>query len=229
MDCNTLFDIVTNHKYLTSIFPAEPQIARICVEILKGLQFMHSRFVLHKDIKSENILFNEKGDIKLADFGNSCRLNQNGKAEEQEAVGTSYWMAPEIIEEKEHDGKVDIWSFGIVVHEMLAGLPPYNQIKEGEEVKALVCSHPIPPPWNDEKDWSPSLRDMYSSCLIKDPEKRASTQQLLAHPFCTNNVATPEHVKELIITLKDKGEDSEFDEEDDEDNENDEDSNTVDE
>jgi len=203
MDSKTLFDIVTNHNYLTTIFPNESQIARISIEIIKGLSYMHSKNVLHKDIKSENILFNEKMQIKLADFGNSTRIDEDTKkAEPQEAVGTSYWMAPESIAEQEHDGKVDIWSFGVVLYEMLTGLPPYNDIKDSEEVKNLILYELFPPPWKEEVDWSSTLRSFYHRCIVKDPLKRASAEELLHHKFCTENLASFNKVKELMLLLE---------------------------
>jgi hypothetical protein len=202
MDAKTLFDIVTNHSYLNSVFPTEPQIAWISVEILKGLSFMHKRHVLHKDIKSENILFNERMQVKLADFGNSTRVDdKTGRAEPQEAVGTSYWMAPEIIAEEEHDGKVDVWSFGVVLYEMLLGLPPYNDVKDSEEVKSLILKDEFPPPWKQADEWSEVLRSFYYKCIVKDPAKRATADELLSHKFCTENVAQPSKVKELMILL----------------------------
>jgi len=214
MDSKTLFDIVTNHNYLTTIFPTESQIARISVEILKGLAYMHSKNVLHKDIKSENILFNEKMQIKLADFGNSTRMDEDTKkAEPQEAVGTSYWMAPEIIAEQEHDGKVDVWSFGVVLYEMLSGLPPYNDIKESEVVKSLVLSEVLPVPWKQEDEWSSTLRAFYYRCLVKAPLMRASAEELLHHKFCMENLATLNKVKELMVMLESADQSNEDEEE----------------
>jgi len=214
MDSKTLFDIVTNHNYLCTIFPTEPQLARISFEILKGLSYMHSKNVLHKDIKSENILFNEKMQIKLADFGNSTRVDDDTKkAEPQEAVGTSYWMAPEIIAEQEHDGKVDVWSFGVVLYEMLSGLPPYNDVKDSEEVKSLILREQFPPPWKQEDEWSPTLRNFYHRCIVKDIAKRATADELLLHKFCSESLASPQKVKELMLLLEsaDQSEDMEDD------------------
>uniref|UniRef100_A0A6B2LBK4 Protein kinase domain-containing protein n=1 Tax=Arcella intermedia TaxID=1963864 RepID=A0A6B2LBK4_9EUKA len=200
MDCNTLFDIVTHQHYLTTIWPTESQIARICCEILKGLHWIHTRNIIHKDIKSENILFNENGDIKIADFGNSCRLDEDGKAEEQEAVGTCHWMAPEIILEKAHNTKADIWSFGIVLHEILVGLPPYNEVKE-EELKNLICNHPIPSPWEENDIWSSPLQSLYNKCIIKDYNQRASAKELLEMNFFRLHDMNPQALKDLIFKL----------------------------
>ena len=81
---------------------------------------------MHRDIKSDNILVNSKGDIKLADFGYSAQLTQEKKAR-QTKVGTIYWMAPELIKGKtSYDSKVDIWSFGIFAIELADGEPPHH-------------------------------------------------------------------------------------------------------
>jgi len=215
MDSKTLFDIVTNYNYMCSVFPTEPQLARISVEILKGLSYMHTKHFLHKDIKSENILFNTNFQIKLADFGNSTHVDEEtGKAEPQEAVGTCYWMAPEIINEEEHDGKVDVWSFGIVLYEMITGLPPYNDVKESEEVKSLIVKYDIPSPWKPTDTWSKEIRSFYHRCVIKEPTKRATTEELLKHPFCTHNVAHISQVYELMEAVSNFNDDEETEEED---------------
>jgi len=217
MDAKTLFDIVTNYNYMCTVFPTEAQLARISIEILRGLSYMHSKHILHKDIKSENILFNSKMQIKLADFGNSTQVDEEtGKAESQEAVGTCYWMAPEIINEEEHDGKVDVWSFGVVLFEMITGLPPYNDVKDSEEVKSLIVKYDIPPPWKPSDVWSKEIRSFYHRCIVKDPAKRASPEELLKHPFSTHNVAHITQVYELmemVSTYNDEEEETE-DEED---------------
>ena len=86
---------------------------------------MHSKNIVHRDIKSDNILLNFDGDIKLADFGYAAQLTQEQNRRNSK-VGTLCWMAPELIESKgDYDEKVDIWSFGILALEIGDGVPPY--------------------------------------------------------------------------------------------------------
>ena len=99
--------------------------AYILYQTLKGLQTLHDQNILHRDIKSDNILVNSKGDLKLADFGYAAQLTQE-RQNRISKVGTVCWMAPELIKGKSsYNEKVDIWSFGIFALELADGEPPY--------------------------------------------------------------------------------------------------------
>ena len=110
----------------------------ISYHTLKGLHALHKRGVVHRDIKSENILVNCNGDIKLADFGYSAQLTQEQRNRKTK-VGTIYWMAPELIKgKKAYDAKVDIWSFGIFALELADGEPPYLDVPQAKILYKIV-------------------------------------------------------------------------------------------
>jgi serine/threonine protein kinase len=94
---------------------------KVCV----ALKFLHDQDILHRDIKSDNILFSMDGKVKLADFGYACKLTCQQTLRKSK-VGTICWMAPEMIRGKDkYDAKVDIWSLGIFAMEVAGGEPPY--------------------------------------------------------------------------------------------------------
>jgi serine/threonine protein kinase len=156
---------------------SEPQIACILHHTLLGLEFIHSYGRIHRDIKSDNLLVNTKGEVKLADFGFCC----SDTVKHRSVVGTPYWMAPEVIKGDEYGTKVDIWSTGILAIEMADKEPPYM---EEQPVKALflITSNPAPTVKNPS-DWSDSFLDFLNKSLEKEPEKRSTASELLKHPF----------------------------------------------
>jgi serine/threonine protein kinase len=151
----------------------------VLYKTVKALKFLHDKDILHRDIKSDNVLFSSDGKIKLADFGYACKLTQQ-QIKRKSKVGTICWMAPEMIRGKEkYDAKVDVWSLGIFAIEMAEGEPPYIH-EQQKRILFNILNNEVP--LISEK-WSRDFRDFVAQCTVKDPEKRASCDVLLAHPF----------------------------------------------
>ena len=95
--------------------------------ILEGLSYLHAHNVVHRDIKGANVLVDNNGVWKLADFGGSKRLIDGEEDVDNSMIGTAQWMAPEVIKNKMHIRQSDIWSVGWTVIEMAQGMPPWSE------------------------------------------------------------------------------------------------------
>ncbi|XP_037494301.1 mitogen-activated protein kinase kinase kinase NPK1 isoform X2 [Jatropha curcas] len=158
--------------------------------LLLGLEYLHKNGIMHRDIKGANILVDNKGCIKLADFGASKKVVELATINGAKSMkGTPYWMAPEVILQTGHSFSADIWSVGCTVIEMATGKPPWSQ--QYQEVAALfhigtTKSHPPIP-----DHLSIEAKDFLLKCLQKEPNLRSTASDLLQHPFVTGEYHEP--------------------------------------
>ncbi|KAM7257751.1 hypothetical protein ACFE04_013492 [Oxalis oulophora] len=159
-------------------------------QLLLGLEYLHKNGIMHRDIKGANILVDNKGCIKLADFGASKKVVELATINGAKSMkGTPYWMAPEVILQTGHSFSADIWSVGCTVIEMATGKPPWSQ--QYQEVAALfhigtTKSHPPIP-----EHLSSEAKDFLLKCLQKEPDVRPTASDLLQHPFITREYQEP--------------------------------------
>ncbi|GMK59258.1 hypothetical protein CspeluHIS016_0702730 [Cutaneotrichosporon spelunceum] len=140
-------------------------------QILKGLAYLHDKNIWHRDLKGDNILVDANGVCKISDFGIS---RQTQDAYDSYANGTSmkgsvFWMAPEIIQpqgKRSYSGKVDIWSLGCVVLEMLTGARPWSEVQEQMHVILMLFQGRTPGVPRDVHFSHQAYKFMFESCLI---------------------------------------------------------------
>ena len=144
---------------------------------------MHDRKILHRDLKTQNIFLTSKGEIKIGDFG-IARVLQSTYDYAQTAIGTPYYLSPEICQEKPYNQKSDIWSLGCILYEIIT----LKHAFDATSMKALVFkilrgTYPEIP-----KMYSQELRDLIAEMLTKEPEKRPSIKKILEKDFLASRI-----------------------------------------
>uniref|UniRef100_A0A1A8FZ72 non-specific serine/threonine protein kinase n=1 Tax=Nothobranchius korthausae TaxID=1143690 RepID=A0A1A8FZ72_9TELE len=175
----------------------EMEIAAITHGALLGLAYLHSHNMIHRDVKAGNILLTELGQVKLADFGSASIASPANSF-----VGTPYWMAPEVIlamDEGQYEGKVDIWSLGITCIELAERKPPLFNMNA---MSALYHIAQNDSPTLQSNEWSDAFRSFVDYCLLKIPQDRPSSGELLRHDFVRRE-RSPRILIDLIQRTKD--------------------------
>ncbi|KAJ9074587.1 Suppressor of Sensor Kinase (SLN1) [Entomophthora muscae] len=162
-------------------------------QMLQGLEYLHDKGVLHRDIKPDNLLLDHIGVIKFVDFGASKVIAQNRTLAKstkagvnKSLTGTPMYMAPEVITggNRGTRGAQDIWSLGCCVLEMVTGKRPWSNLDNEWAIMYHVASgHP---PLPDAAQISPPGMDFLKSCFVAQPTQRPTAKKLLAHPWFKN-------------------------------------------
>ncbi|KAM7514026.1 hypothetical protein LguiA_003609 [Lonicera macranthoides] len=151
-----------------------PAILKVASDVSKGMNYLHQNNIIHRDLKAANLLMDENEVIKVADFGVARVQDQSGVMTAE--TGTYRWMAPEVIEHRPYDHKADIFSFGIVLWELLTGKLPYEQLTPLQAAVGVVqqgLRPTIPTPTH------PDIVELLERCWQKDPSLRPEFSEII--------------------------------------------------
>lgn len=180
---------------------SEEEISAILQHMIKGLIYLHSHKILHRDIKAGNVLLSSEGVAKLADFGVSAKLTHTLQ-KKKTIVGSPYWMAPEVItvtkeNQEGYDLKADIWSLGITSIELADKKPPLFDIASLRVIFLIPSREP--PSFKEPAKWSKEFNDFVTTCLKKDPTKRLTSNEILKHSFVQKAKDTESIIKKIVV------------------------------
>jgi len=210
-----IMELVPNQtifEYVSQSQGFEEKLARnYFKELVSTIHSLHSLGFVHRDIKLENILIDQKYHIKLADFGFARSFDEFNKDRMTTRLGTEYYMAPEIKHSDYYSGtKIDVFACGVILFLMIFGRPPFRQ---------ATSIDPLYRHFNDEKPekfWSfverklaggkeikASLKQLIGDCLARDPEKRPTAEKILEYEWMQREFCTEEEL-ELLMSKKKK-------------------------
>ena len=167
----------------------EPLIRNFVRQILAGLSYLHGRDIIHRDIKGANVLVDNKGNIKISDFGISKRVEASallapqktgGHIHRPSLQGSVFWMAPEVVKQTSYTRKADIWSLGCLIVEMFTGTHPFPDCSQLQAIFQIGNSSARP---NVPEKASQEGKDFLGRTFEIDHEKRPSADELLLSPF----------------------------------------------
>uniref|UniRef100_A0A8C1ZU05 Mitogen-activated protein kinase kinase kinase kinase 1 n=1 Tax=Cyprinus carpio TaxID=7962 RepID=A0A8C1ZU05_CYPCA len=189
---------------LQDIYHGKQGLSSLTPVFLLGLDYLHGQKKIHRDIKGANILLNDHGEVKLADFGISAQITATF-ARRMSFIGTPYWMAPEVAAVEIKGGYnelCDIWSVGITAIELAELQPPLFDVHPLRVLFLMSKSGYQPPKLKDKSKWSTTFYNFVKSMLVRNPKKRPSAKKMLTHLFVTQPSLRQELTLELLDQLR---------------------------
>ena len=179
----SLADLLRKHPHGLG----EPRAAALTAQLLHGIAYLHARRIIHRDIKPQNLLLSDTGDLKITDFDTATHVVgvQNNK---RTCVGTPWYTAPEVIMVDPYSLSADVWSVGCCVLEMVTGKRPFAS-SNGVQALFHMVKEPHPP--LPDAGLSHDVRDFLLQCWVRDAGSRPTAAALLSHPFMARYGAEP--------------------------------------
>lgn len=177
-----LFDYILEHRYLK-----EGMACRLFAQLVSGVDYMHSKGLVHRDLKLENLLLDKHKNIIISDFGFVNSFHSSSNDMMRTSCGSPCYAAPELVISSEpyRGTKVDVWSCGVILYAMLAGYLPFDddpQNPDGENI-ARLYHYITKTPLTFPEYIPPTPRDLLRKIIVPDPHKRISLKQVRSHTW----------------------------------------------
>ncbi|KAK6922540.1 Serine-threonine/tyrosine-protein kinase, catalytic domain, partial [Dillenia turbinata] len=170
MSKGSLHDFLHKQKGMFKL----PTLLRVAFDISKGMNYLHQNKIIHRDLKTANLLMDENEVVKVGDFGVARVQSQSGVMTAE--TGTYRWMAPEVIEHRPYDHKADVFSFGIVLWELLTGEIPYSYLTPLQAAVGVVQKGLRP---TIPKHTNPKISQLLERCWQQDPNFRPNFSEII--------------------------------------------------
>jgi len=173
-----LYKLLTSKGCFSEAFSA-----KATLDLSRALAYCHSKHIIHRDIKPENLLMGYNNEIKIADFGWSIHAPTSRR---NTLCGTLDYLPPEMVENKDHDETVDVWTLGVLLYEFLTGNPPFETETHSatyQRIREVDLRFPKKVPLD--------ARDLISKLLKKDPRKRMQLTSVANHPWILRHTRKP--------------------------------------
>ncbi|WOK91431.1 hypothetical protein Cni_G00122 [Canna indica] len=171
--------------YLNKKLPSRRMAVKFALDIARGMNYLHEHkpeAIIHRDLEPSNILRDDSGHLKVADFGVSKMLKMKKTVREDKPLTSldtaCRYMAPEVLRNEEYDTKVDVFSFSLILQEMIEGCPPFSGKQDNEVLKAYASKER--PPFNPhQKKYPHGLKELIEQCWSEDPAKRPTFRSII--------------------------------------------------
>ncbi|KEH27604.1 ACT-like tyrosine kinase family protein [Medicago truncatula] len=170
MSRGSLYDFLHRQKGVFKL----PSLLKVAIDVSKGMNYLHQNNIIHRDLKTANLLMDENELVKVADFGVARVQTQSGVMTAE--TGTYRWMAPEVIEHKPYDQKADVFSFGIALWELLTGELPYSYLTPLQAAVGVVQKGLRP---TIPKNTHPRISELLQRCWQQDPKERPAFSEII--------------------------------------------------
>ncbi|XP_060176242.1 serine/threonine-protein kinase STY46-like [Lycium barbarum] len=151
-----------------------PTLLKVAIDVSKGMNYLHQNNIIHRDLKAANLLMDENEVVKVADFGVARVKAQTGVMTAE--TGTYRWMSPEVIEHKPYDHKADVFSFGVLLWELMTGKLPYEYLTPLQAAIGVVQKGLRP---SIPKHTHPKLAELLEKCWQRDPTSRPDFPEII--------------------------------------------------